>query len=266
MEGIVSRARRSNPAMDIVLLYCVNEHHRDLYLSGVEPDEIAAHRRVARHYGISEVNFAAEIAERIRAGEFDWKRFGGCHPSDFGNDLYGETLDRLLDCAGRSPVADSAESWPSPLPDPIDPLHYGRARFLPLEHAERSDGWNLGTPAWDTLPGSKRGRFRDIPLLHSTTPGPELTLQFSGTALALYVLAGPDAGQVTVSIDGGEQKTVELYLRFSRGLHYPRTVVLADDLGPGSHLGTIRVGPQHHPNSRGFAVRIVGIGVNDVRH
>jgi pimeloyl-ACP methyl ester carboxylesterase len=263
MEGIVRHARAANPAMDIVFLYTTNESHVRNYQHGVEPQEIGAHKKVAAYYGLSEVNWASEISARMRAGEFGWKRFGGCHPAPFGNDLYAATLAGLFDRAWARDLPADAQIEPEAMPEkPLDPFCYSRGRFLPADQATLGDGWRHDEPAWKDIPGSKRGRFLGIPLFHATTPGATLTYEFDGTGTGLYVLAGPDAGTVETSVDGGEFAARSLYHAYSKGLHYPRTVMLWDELKPGHHTVTVRVSKEHDPGSSGTAVRIVGIGAN----
>ena len=94
-------------------------------------------------------------------------------------------------------------------------------------------------------------RFLGVPLLHSEVPGAAATVRFDGTAVGVYVLAGPDAGQLEFRIDEGEWQAAELYHRFSKGLHYPRTVVLACGLPATTHTLEFRVGTTQHADSRG---------------
>jgi hypothetical protein len=105
------------------------------------------------------------------------------------------------------------------------------------------------------LEGSKRARFTSIPMLCATEPGAELTLAFEGTSVGAYLVAGPDAGMVEASVDGGAVVVVDLYHAFSKGLHYPRTLMLGTDLKAGRHLLTMRVGKES--KSAGHAVRVM---------
>jgi hypothetical protein len=123
-------------------------------------------------------------------------------------------------------------------------------------------GWRLGIPDWNALPGSKRERFLGESLYFSEQPGSLLTLEFSGTAVGAYVLAGPDAGRLDVRVDGGEWRTVELYHNYSAGLHYPRTVMFDSELPPGRHVVEVRVSAEKHENSRGHAARVLQFVVN----
>ena len=78
----------------------------------------------------------------------------------------------------------------------------------------------------------------------------------------VYVLAGPDAGQLLVRIDGRDWQIVELYHGYSSGLHYPRTVMFACDLKRGPHLVEVKLGDQHHAQSQGHAARILSFVAN----
>jgi hypothetical protein len=99
-------------------------------------------------------------------------------------------------------------------------------------------------------------------MLCTNAASAELTLDFDGQAVGLYVLAGPDAGRVEYSIDGGEFKAAELFHRFSKGLHYPRTVMLATGLKRGPHRLIMRVAKNSHQQSKGNAVRILEFVTN----
>jgi hypothetical protein len=87
-------------------------------------------------------------------------------------------------------------------------------------------------------------------------------LDFQGPAIGVYVLAGPDAGTLEYSIDGKPFQQADLYHRFSRGLHYPRTVMLDADVGSGDHRLVFRIAEAQHESSTGHAVRILNFVAN----
>ena len=105
-------------------------------------------------------------------------------------------------------------------------------------------------------------RGRDGKLLCADSPGAELALDFEGTAVGAYLLAGPDAGIAEASIDGGPWKQIETYHRFSSGLHYPRTVMFDADLSPGEHTLRLRIGKRENPQRLGTAMRILQFAAN----
>lgn len=235
LEGIVRQAWRHNPDMDLVVTHFVNEGMLATFKGGGEPLSSRSHEEVLARYDISGVALNRDVAQRIAAGTLTWKQFGGVHPGPDGNQLCANLIDALLDRAWAAP----ATRKPHPLPEPLDLQSYDAGRFV--TDAKLGSGWTLERPDWKGLKGECRGRFRELALLCATTPGAELTLDFEGRAAGAYLLAGPDAGSVEVSVDGGPFRTVGLKHAHSAGLHYPRTVLFAEGLAPGPHTLRLRL-------------------------
>ena len=255
MEGIIRQALRANPKMDIVVTYFVNEGMVKTFQAAGMPVPVEAHEAVAKHYGVSTIHLGEEVAAEITGGKLTWKQYGGTHPAPFGHAICASMIDELFTRAWAAPIAE-----PDSLPSPLDPLSYEAGRFIDPKLAKSKSGWTLGVPEWDKLPGSKRGRFTSIPMFTATEPGAEATLDFEGTAVGAYLVAGPDAGMIEASIDGGAPRTVDLFHHFSAGLHYPRTVMFGTDLAPGKHTLTIRVAAGS--KSAGHAARIMEFVAN----
>jgi len=263
MEGIIRHCREHNPNMDIVITHFCNPGMIETIQAGKTPLSSGSHEEVARHYDLSTINLAKEVAEQITAGKLTWKKFGGTHPAPFGNTLCAGMIDQLMSEAWKQPLAKDAKKSPHPTPEkPLDENNYGQGRFIDPAKAKIKSGWVLHTPPWKELLGNCRGRFVDCRLLCANKPGDELTLEFSGKAIGAYVLAGPDAGIVEASIDGGPFKPVDLFHRYSRGLHYPRTVMFDADLKPGKHTLTLRISDKKNPQSRGHAMRVLKFAGN----
>ncbi len=260
MEGLVRQALRHNPNVDIVITHFINPEMMETLRAGRTPLTAGAHEEVAERYGISTINLAREVTERIVAGKLTWKEFGGVHPAPLGNAICAGMIDQLMERAWNRPLAADARKIPRPLPEPLDPLSYERGRFVELEQAKIAGGWRIETPDWKSIKGSTRKQFNAIPLLCAEGAGAEMSLEFSGTAVGVFVVAGPDAGIVVASIDGGPPVEANLYHRYSAGLHYPRTVMLATDLKAGQHTLTLRVSDK--TTSAGHAVRIVKFVAN----
>ena len=172
-------------------------------------------------------------------------------------------IDRLMSAAWSKPLVTNDTPADHPLPaKPLDANNYQRGRFIDPAEAEILGGWKLEVPAWKELKGGSRGRFADLQLLCADGPGAELALDFEGTAVGAYILAGPDAGIAEASIDGGPWKQIETYHRFSSGLHYPRTVMFDAGLSPGEHTLRLRIGKRGNPQSLGTAMRILQFVAN----
>jgi hypothetical protein len=242
LEGIIRHCRRHNPNMDIVVTYFVNPGMLETLQADKTPLSIAAHARVAEHYGVSTIHLAREVADRI---------------------ICADMIESLLNVAWSRPLPNDTSPEPRPFPgEPLDEHSYFSGRFVSPSQAEVVSGWSLGVPDWQQLPGGKRARFIEQPMLHATMPGSEVTLAFKGRAIGAYVVAGPDAGIVEASIDGGPSSPHDLFHRFSQGLHYPRTVMFGADLPPGEHVLRLRISSSHNPDSSGTAARIIQFCAN----
>lgn len=258
MEGILRHIRREHPYTDIVVTYFVNPGMLKLLQEGKTPVSIAAHEEVAEHYGVSTVWLAREVAERITADKLDWQTYGGTHPKPAGNKIAADMNIQLLTHAWKK-AGDNAERTKHELPQTlIDEASYVRGRFLSVTKAKFNHGWSIHIPDWKSLPGGKRDRFTSLKMLCATTPGAECSVEFEGNAIGAYVSAGPDAGVLEAKIDDGDFKRVDLYHRFSKGLHYPRTVMFAAGLKDGKHTLTLRVAE----DSQRTAARIMEFTVN----
>ncbi len=261
MEGIVQRLSRHNPQADVVMIHFVNPEMLATAQAGSMQLSVAQHEAVAKHYEISSVNLPGEVADRIKAGTLTWDEFGGTHPGPIGNQLAADLVAGLL-TAGWG---DAAAKRKEVIRHEIVPLltsSFGEGDFVSHDHVKLGDGWTRGVPDWKSIAGSQRERFSGKELLNSEHPEAGVSLKFDGTAIGAYVLAGPDAGQLQVRIDGGDWKTVELFHGYSAGLHYPRTVMFATDLKRGPHTVEVQVGKEHHLNSHGHAARIVSFVAN----
>ena len=263
MEGIVRHLWAHNPDANVVFLYFVNPSILKTIQDEKVPLTIGSHEEVARRYGIPAVNVAGALAKDIAAGTMTWERYGGVHPARPGNELCAGLVDELLKRSWKNPLPANAVLTKHALPEaPLDPNNYGNGRFIDPKKAVAGPGWKLETPDWKKLPGACRERFREVPLLCATKAGAELTLEFTGKAVGAYLLAGPDAGNVETSVDGSPFVRVDLFHRFSRNLHYPRTVMFAADLKPGKHTLKLRMADQKNKDSSGHAARIIQFVAN----
>jgi sialidase-1 len=259
MEGVVRHARLDNPQIDLVLLHFADPGKIAQLDAGTTPAVIASHEQVAERYAVPSIDLAKEVAERIHAGEFTWADdFKDLHPSPFGHQLYAGSVSRLLDAvwAGSAisePVAHS-------LPAQLDQKSYVRGRLLDVAQATADDGWRLD-PAWRAGDGVS-SRISDVPMLICEEPGPRLRLAFQGTAVGLYLAAGPDAGILEFSIDGSPVEQRDLFTAWSASLHLNCVQVLAADLDSGEHELVLWLAPASNTKSKGHAVRIAHFAAN----
>jgi hypothetical protein len=183
-----------------------------------------------------------------------WEEYRDCHPSPAGCELGAKTVMAAVGQA-FNPLRLAT---PRALPPPIDEKSYFGGRFLPFEEVRRGDGWELSRPDWASVAGNKRNYFTQGPALWSERLGAELDFSFRGTATGLFLTAGPDAGDIETSVDGGP--FVKSRLRANYGsLHYPYVHMIADGLDEGLHNVRLRIVPSARG---GTAVRIHRVCVN----
>ncbi|MEI8121760.1 MAG: SGNH/GDSL hydrolase family protein [bacterium] len=264
MEGVVRHARLSNPNIDIIMMHFVDPSKMKVINEGKVPVVIEQHEKVAEYYSVPSINMALEVTERIKAGEFDWhKDFKDLHPSSFGHAIYGRSIIRLFDQAWKEASAPKASLKACRCPDiPLDEKSYFKGKMVDLSSAVLSEGWQL-VPDWKPEGNvSTRKGFVNVPALVSEKPGSILRLKFEGTAVGIFVAAGPDAGIIEYSIDGQPFESRNLFTNWSRQLHLPWAQILDGDLSMGSHELTLKVAEKSDPKSKGTAVRIMHLLVN----
>ncbi|MEM6470570.1 MAG: SGNH/GDSL hydrolase family protein [Planctomycetota bacterium] len=248
MEGIVRGARLEHPEVDIVVTHFVNRKMLEQIQNDGVPLSVRAHESVAAHYNVSSCNVGLELANRIERGSMSWETYGGVHPGDPGNRLAASLVERVFDANNyRSGETESVRSGKKVIPIPLDTASFSEGRMLSLESVNKGKTWARSIPEWSAISGKLRSRFGGLPMLHTTIdlerdePNTDFCeVRFRGTAVGLYALAGPDAGSIEFSVDGGGWETKSLYHRFSKGLHYPRTIVLVSDLENGPHTVRFR--------------------------
>ena len=264
MEGIIAQARKHNPKVDIVMTHFVNPNILAKLQKGESAPSIAAHSKVAEHYGVSVNHLAQELADLITAGKMDWKKFGGVHPNDYGNTMCATMIANAL-----------LKEWSKPLPNEIKPQahtvtrllddkSYANGRFLPFSDVQTDDHWKKGIPDWKKENrGAVRSRFVKAPLIYSSKAHSKLTIKFSGTAIGAYLLSGPDAGIIRCTVDGKQTKEIDTLHHHSR-FNYPMTVMFFSELTKGDHTLELEIldnrSKRIHPG--GTALRVIGFTAN----
>ncbi|MCB9769677.1 MAG: prolyl oligopeptidase family serine peptidase [Candidatus Omnitrophica bacterium] len=258
VEGIIRHARKIQPEIDIVIQYFVDPPKMEWIRKGEVPPVIAAQEKVAEHYKIPMIDQAASVTERIDSGEFTWATFKDLHPSPFGHRVYARAIDRLFDTAWNLDLEPDAETTPhEPLPEPVDALNYENGRYVEISQAKLGEGWSL-VPSWEPKDqAGRRKQFTHVPMLVAEQPGAELELEFSGTAIGLLEVAGPDVGVLEYSVDGAPPKQLEQFTEWSERLHIPWAYMLEADLDPGDHRLILRTTDKKNEASGGHAIRIV---------
>jgi len=263
MEGIVRHARRANPNVDIVMVHFVCPTKLEDYKNGETPLVIASFDKVAAQYGVPTLDLTREVFERLERNEFSWKDdFGSLHPSPFGQQLYADSIERLLDEAWSEkprPVVAHA------MPEKLDPSSYDEGKLFPPRLGKKLNGFAVQTDYDAKAEGGKvRVGWNERPQLVGHKPGDSFEIKFKGSAIAIQVIAGPKAGIIEHSVDGSDWVEQDLFVtKNSFKLHLNRIYMLRSGLDPEKeHTLTVRISDKRHELSKGNNCRIVYFGLN----
>ena len=196
MEGTVRHVLTRNPSCAVVVALMVNRGQFRALMNGATPLHYAAHAKVAKHYGAALADVGSALAASAKSGGMGWKEYRDCRPSPVGCDLGAKVV---MDAVVRvfDPLATARAR---PLPPPLDAKSYFNGHFLPSKDVKLGEGWNVSRPDWKSIPGNKRAYFTQGPAIWSERAGSELAFSFGGTATGLFLTAGPDAGNIEVSV------------------------------------------------------------------
>ena len=265
MEGIIRHSRLANPRTDIVMLYFIHDPFIETYKQGQVPDVILNHERVANYYRIPSINLAEEVFQRMEAEEFDWKKFGGTHPSWFGHGIYAAAIDELMDQMWRkNPEIKNPTDHTLPAL-PLDSYSYFAGEFVDIRQAELGEGWRY-VESWEPLSEYQnietRTGFVRVPMLVSETPESEFKLVFEGRAIGIFCVCGPASATIEYSIDGGPFHTKNTYTSWSQSLYIPWLYLLESELPAGEHTLVLRIMKNMDSRSRGHELQIRNFVVN----
>jgi pimeloyl-ACP methyl ester carboxylesterase/lysophospholipase L1-like esterase len=236
MEGVIAQARKHNPMVDIVMTFFANENILDHLGENKNPPSIAAHSKVAEHYGVSVNHLAQELSDLINAGKMDWKKYGGVHPNEYGNTMCASMIANSLLDLWSKPLPGNAQPKPHPKVSPLDPFSYVNGRFLNFDQVDIDENWKKGVPIWkNENSGKVRSRFLGIPFIYANQAGAKLKIKFEGTAIGAYILTGPDSAIIRCTIDGKQSKEIDTLHRHS-GFNYPMTVMFFNELSDRPHV------------------------------
>jgi hypothetical protein len=249
MEGIVRQARRVLPDVDICFVYTLSAGHVATLQAGKPPEVVKRMEAVADRYGIPSIHLGLEVARMAGRGELIFAGKRGAVPE--GQVLFSEDgTHPLVETGHPLYLAAIARSWPGfeqasgaagirALPEPLDELNWQWARLIPAAELATSGAWR----AVEASEAPAKAGGRELPsLMVAGNAGDSFTFEFTGTAFGLYCLKGPDAGNFTVTIDGGEPLSGSMFDRTCETDRWrPRAWFCPVDLPPGRHTVKVEV-------------------------
>ncbi|MFA6959869.1 MAG: GDSL-type esterase/lipase family protein [Opitutaceae bacterium] len=195
------------------------------------------HRRVARHYGLVEVDMQAAMDAK---GAEAWDEYfsDNVHPNKAGHAYYAETMSGVL-----APLVARAKAGelpvPAELPAPLSarPLLLD-ARLVPLQ------GYNA--PGWKSeasLPSWWNRFFQGV--LTAGEPGTVLRVPVRGTTFGVFYAMSKDYGSFFVNVDGGLPQQVYTNTRGGYSL-----CLLGTNLPAREHVVTVALPKKSNDDAR----------------
>jgi len=262
LEGIVRHAKKSNMAMDIILMAFADPDKTAEYQSKKTPLEIKNHELVASYYQLPFINLAKEVADRLVANEFSWEYdFKDLHPSPFGQEIYYQSIKYLINESYQK-FSLGIHTPQATLPKPLEIKNFEGGKYVNINEAKIKNGWQLVENWQPNDDVGTRSGFVNCSVLEATNPDASLSLTFTGNAVGIGVVAGPDAGEVLYSIDNGPFQSMDLYTQWSHFLHLPWYKLFASNLSDKKHTLHLKISQNKNPKSKGNACRIVYFLVN----
>jgi sialidase-1 len=148
------------------------------------------------------------------------------------------------------------------LPVALNKYNFDNGSYLSVQNAKIKIGWKL-VPDWSPkYQIETREGFVHVPVLEATNPGAELSLSFTGTAVGMAIVSGPDAGIVEYSIDKRPFQQIDLYTQWSKHLYLPWYVLFSGNLKNKKHILRLRIAQEKNADSKGNACQVVHFLVN----
>lgn len=258
LEGIIRQAKKANAEISIMMIEFADQDKNKDYDEHKTPLEIENHEKIAAYYNVASINLAKLVHDKMENNEFSWEKdFKDLHPAPFGQQLYFSVIkDALI----KGFATDNSKH--STLPKPLNKENFEHGYYGKLTDAKLSKEWKL-IPNWkpsDSL--ETRAGFVNVPVLKSDSAGAILEYSFTGNAIGLGVLSGPDAGIIEYSIDGNPFKKKDMFTQWSKSLYLPWYILLQDGLRAGKHVLKLRLSNEKNKESNGNTCRIVHFLVN----
>lgn len=209
MEGMIRQILKYDPHIDICLLYTIQGEQWKDYANGTIPQNIRGLEEIAEHYGLPSIHMGMEASKQVSEGRILWKAGSGkdiskmifskdgIHPNKAGGDLYAESIARGMLKMKYQKISKKAHFFPAPLI--VD--NWEDAKMIePKEAAIFTGNWKM----LDPLSISKFHQYAPwFPyIMQAGEIGASFSFQFSGSMVGLFDIGGPEACQLSLTVDG----------------------------------------------------------------
>ncbi|MEK8031226.1 GDSL-type esterase/lipase family protein [Ideonella sp. DXS29W] len=203
-------------------------------------EAVEVQARLARHYGVTAVDFGRWMQQRVDAGEDRWERLYDepVHPNQAGHDMIATAVWQALDEAARARVGTPSGAVALPVP------LYGREHefirqwsgeaLKPSTHRGFVRGGPVH-PEWARHPGGQQ------PGWSTTADDAEATFLVWGREIAVFHAESEHFRNLEAWVDDGPPVTIRGQVPERQGYLGWRYTVVGRGLLPGAHLLHVRM-------------------------
>lgn len=213
IEGMIRKIKTANSKTDICLIYTVRDTELNNYLQGNIPPVIARLEELAAYYQLPSIHLGLEPAKLLKQGKIIAKgnvkstkkepifSYDGTHPTPYGGDLYAAAIDRafqnFITTPAINPIVDLPVAY---LPD-----NWEDAQMLEPNNIQSIKGsWKKINPINISNLKPYKEWFPELLVGHK--PKDSFSVKFRGNMIGLFDIGGPEAGFLTIKVDGKKQK------------------------------------------------------------
>lgn len=250
IEGIVRQTWNYNPNIDICFLYTARCTMFSDYQNSKLPSPVKIMEEVAQFYNIPSINLGLIPAKMAKEGNLICSGTlpadplavpivyskDGVHPYETsGHVLYTESISRAMDLMKTTSTVIAHEV-------PVVPIisnNYEKATLGLVDESMLSGTWKNITDSMSLIIKNYLCTS-DLYTYRGYTNSSVLNAKFTGPVIGVYVVAGPTAGRIDVSIDGGPFQTFTTFEKYSTK-HRPYQLFFNEGLSSGEHSVQIKV-------------------------
>ncbi len=248
-ETIYRKIRRKNPCTDIICIITTTASIASGLEKGAEFTARAAHSVIAHRYNapIIDVGNILHFEVLKNGGDFLKYTTDNVHPNDDGYALYTDTIVNFLEAQANC-SSDVLMLYGMPVPV-CGKVYDDRACMMDCQTAD-----SFETDGFVVVESSMCGRYPHY--LEAINPGSSFSFEFTGETCGFYWMMAKDSGDVLVSVDGGEEKTIRSWDHYCKSFNRANLAFAAKGLPDGKHHVNVRVAETKAEESEGTAIRI----------
>jgi sialidase-1 len=261
IEGIIRKALKANPNMDIVVIYFYRRNLLKIYQERGEEQVIPQHEEILKHYNIPSIDVSREAFRLITEEGYssDDILMDNCHPTELGCEKYANYINSFFELTWGNYNANALYIKPHFLPEPLFKDNFEMGKLINLDNCGE---WTIVPDFVSThMNVDKLYSFSKLSTFESKTPNEIMTLSISGSILGFELITGPDSGILEYSINNGKYLKFDTFDKYSREKYRRKFIIIPfrsiTEPYKGEHTFKLRASDKKNELSNGYAIRVL---------